>query len=538
MRIQQRIGVRRGRDRWLRPVMILGSVIVVAAVAVGGVVIARNGNDAKLTPAHSSSPTPTSNPGQSDGFPAQGFFPFSNATDEAGWQQGYETGGHSPWISDPLAVAQSWVPYYLLQKHVDQVAAQQVSATTADITLGRTITGSGVHAVVNVHLVKFHKAWIVIGASAPDGQLTISSPAPGSSVTSPVTVTGPGFGVDERATVEVRDAATPALLGQAQTGMFGNGTQQWSAQVGFTPAKAAVGVIVVSIASPADGGVGEFTAQKVVFNTSPPSNAGSGFYGVVNGAIEHFTGGGKPEGVVPDSANYAAVSEVRRVGGMLYFTAGASTCPGQIRSIPTSGGTSTPLLTADNGYGITGFDISGDGRATYFESGCGGRAGNGKLVFQMPGGTDNAVEFPSLPPSITGDPVWESDGVHIDAFVRTGMSGYLGRYNSTTGTNPQPNKNACPGFDVNSGMPSALTTAPDGTLWFAVQTGTSMQVISCASGTPTVQMSVTTSDTPASLSVDSSGDVLLADVNGQVWNGTAGGAQTAISGSAITSVTW
>jgi hypothetical protein len=67
-----------------------------------------------------------------------------------------------------------------------------------------------------------------------------------------------------------------------------------------------------------------------------------------------------------------------------------------------------------------------------------------------------------------------------------------------------------------------------------------MQVLSCSGGTPTVETTVTkTNDTPASLSVDAAGDVLLADAAGHVWNVTAGGGEAAISnGSPFTSVTW
>jgi hypothetical protein len=236
------------------------------------------------------------------------------------------------------------------------------------------------------------------------------------------------------------------------------------------------------------------------------------------------------------------VVEVRHVGDTLYFTAGNATCPSTLYSAPANGGAPTPELKADPGFEITGFSVTAAGRPVYFESGCGSNAGTGKLVFPAfgHGPGEHTVTFASLPPVIDGDPVWESDSQHADAFVRTGMEGYLARFDSQHGNKTMPSANACPGFDVNNGMPGALTTAPDGTLWFAVQTGTSMQVLSCSGGTPTVETTVTkTNDTPASLSVDAAGDVLLADAAGHVWNVTAGGGEAAISnGSPFTSVTW
>lgn len=539
MRIQQRIGVRRTRDRWLRPVMVLGSVVVVAAIAVGGVAIARHGNGANTVgPAQSSTPTPTANPVSTDGFPAQAFFPFAGKAEEAAWEQEF-AGGHSPWQSDPVAVSEAWAQNYVKQGTDVVESSKSVNATSADVTMSRDI-GGNTHPVTIVHLVKFHNAWLVTGASSPDGELVIASPAPGASVTSPLTVSGPGFGVEQRANVQVRDAETPELLGEARTGMFGNGTEQWSASPSFTPSQDGVGVIVVSIASPADGGVGEFTAQKVVFGNSSSTNTSAGFYGVVNGSIEKFSGGGAPQGPVAGSDAHGTVAEVHDVGGTLYFTAGATDCAPTLYSVPTSGGTAVGVADADAGYGITGFDVAADGRVVYFETGCGTNGGKAKLVFPhfSHGPSGRTIDFQSMPPAIVGDPVWESDGVHVDAFVRTGMSGYFARYDSATSTSTMPRANACAGYDVNNAMPGALTTAPEGTLWFAVQTGTSMQVISCGGDTPTVQMTVSANNTPASLSVDASGDVLLADVDGHVWSGTPDGSQTAITGSSITSVTW
>lgn len=532
MRIQQRIGDGRSRRRWLRPVLAVGSVVVVVAAVIGGIAIARNDNNAKVTPAHSTTPTANGE------FPAQGFFPFTTAAEEAAWEQQYAD-GHSPWISDPGAVSESWVQNYLKQGADVVLGAKSVAGSSADVTMTRRIGGTE-HPVTVVHLVKFGQAWIVTGASAPDGQLRIASPRPGESVTSPLTVSGPGYGVDERATVELRDAETPALLGQAQTGMFGNGTAQWSASVPFAASNDGFGVIVVSVDSPADGGVGVITAEKVEFTEASPAPSTAPFYGVQGGAIERFDASGKPQGPVGDTTSLGTVSEVQRVGGAVFFTVGAAGCPAEIRSFPVGGGASVPVASADHGYGITGFGVSGDGaRVAFFESGCGSAAGQGKLVFSSPGGVDRTIDFPSLPPVIVGGPVWESDGVHVDAFVRTGMEGYLARYNSTKGNNPMPSANACPGYDVNNGLPGAVTTAPDGTLWFAVQTGTSMQVWSCANAHPTVVGSVAFNDTPGALAVDGAGDFLLTDTSGKLWRamGQAGPEELSTPG-AVTSVSW
>jgi hypothetical protein len=201
------------------------------------------------------------------------------------------------------------------------------------------------------------------------------------------------------------------------------------------------------------------------------------------------------------------------------------------------------VVTADRDYGIVGFDLSSDGSdLTYFESaGCNqSRAGSGRLVFaDLSGGSNRYIDFPSEPPAIIGDPVWESDGVHVDAFVRTGMQGYLARYNSTSGTKQTPSEDACGQFDPATQLTGAVTVGPDGTLWFAGQTGQSMQVLSCKDGQPNVELTVPVNGTPTSLAVDADGNVLLADSDGKVWSGSAGGTPTELSvNGGVTSVSW
>jgi hypothetical protein len=547
MRIQQRIGARRTQQRWTRPLLVMGSVVVVAAVAVGAVTIARSNDSAKVTPSDRA-PSSTTEPVGVGGFPAQGFFPFSTAAEEATWEQQYAD-GDMPWIADPVGVATSWVPNYLEAKDVDQVVSKDQTATKADVTLGRNQSEGGLHPVVVVHLVKFHKAWIVTGASDPQNLLTISSPEAGATVDTPLTVTGPGFGVDEVAKVELREAETPDLIAEAPTDGFGNGTPQWSATLGsahFHPTKpmAQPAVLVVYTLSAADGGVAQLTAQKVVLGLqSAPAATGAGFYGVQGGVIERFEASGAPQGPVDGSSTKGTVFEVRQFDSGLYFTAKVGDCLPTLYSLPTGGGTPTEVVTADKDYGIVGFDLSADGtKLTYLESsGCNqSRAGMGKLVFEnLTDGSRRTIDFPSEPPAIIGDPVWEADGVHVDAYVRTGMEGYLARYDSTKGSDATPSSNPCGEYDPATQLTGALDTDADGTLWFAGQTGASMQVLSCKDGQPNVELTVSVNDSPTALSVNPDGQILLTDSSGRVWAGSAGGTPKQLRvGGGVTSATW
>jgi hypothetical protein len=539
-RIQQRVGARQARLRWLRPALAGAAAVIVVGGAVGGYAIAKNGNGnqtVNISTPTSQTPEPVAT---ASGYPTAAIFPFTDATDEEAWEAQYANGS-SPWVSDPTAVTESWIERYLLQKG-SFIYSAGTSDTQSNVTVSRKIGGDE-QIVTVVHLVKYANAWLVTAASDPAGELQFSMPAANTAVTSPLTVSGPAYGVDEQATVEIRNAETPDLFGQADTGAFGNGAAQWSATVPFT-ATSDAGVIVATVASPADGKVGTLAAEKVTFGASSGHTAGaSDVYVAQDGSIVMINPAtGASYGSVPGVEGN--VFEVHQYSDSLYYTVRTGDCLPTLYSVPASGGTPTAVATADPDYGIVGFDLSPDGsKLTYLESsGCHqSMAGKGKLVFEnISDQTTREIEFPSEPPAILGDPVWESDNVHVDAFVREGMQGYLGRYDSTSGDSPQPSTNACTGYQPDGGMANAIAaTAPDGTLWFANQTGTSMQVVSCANDTPKVEFNTPENDTPKSMSVNANGQVLLLGTSGKVyeWPGT-GRAEELGAATAVTSVTW
>ncbi|HVY10774.1 MAG TPA: hypothetical protein VHB18_11600 [Mycobacteriales bacterium] len=542
MKIQQRVTAREARMRWLRPALAGGTAVVVIAAGIGGYAIAKQ-HDGKASVVVTNTPpdTPTPTP-VAGGYPTAAIFPFTTAAGEQSWEKQFKQGS-SPWVSDPTAVTESWLQYYLLQHGTFSYSAQTADGSS-DVTVSRKLGGTD-HAVSVVHLVQYHHAWLVTGASDPAGQLAFTAPTPGAAVTSPVSVSGPGYGVDMMAKVEVRNAETPDLFGQANTGQFGNGSAHWSASVPFT-ATSDAGVIVATVASEADGGLATLTAEKVTFSAASATPSAGSFYGAQNGRLAKFNGQtGAKEGDLDAASNEGDVTEVRQYGDTLYFTARVGDCIPTLYSMPTDGGSSPAVVaSADPNYGIVGFDLSADGtKLTYLESsGCHqSMAGKGKLVFaNLADGSSHTIDFPSEPPAIIGDPVWEADGSHVDAFVRTGNGGYLARYDSTSGTNPAPNANACSGYDINDGMPGAVTTGPDRSLWFAVQTGTSMQVISCDGTTPTVKFTVPKNDTPTSLAVNAAGSALLTDSSGDTWTWTPGqtSPRALSEASNVTSPTW
>jgi hypothetical protein len=541
-RIQQRVGARQSRMRWLRPALAGAAAVIVAGGAVGGYAIAKNGNG-NQTVKFANTPSPTAVPVDTSGFPAQGIFPFTTASGEQAWQQQYESGGSMPWVTSPQAVAESWVENYLKQPGLSTLG-NATNGAVSSITMGRVANGNP-QPVTVVSLVQYQKAWIVTRAYDPFGKLQFSDPAPNTAVTSPLTVDGPGYGVDEQATIEIRNAETPDLLGQGQTGPFGNGTAQWSATVPFT-ATSDAGVVVATVASAADGKVGTLAAEKVTFGSagSAPTATTHDIYAVQDGSIVLINPAtGASYGSVPGVVGN--VFEVHQYGDSLYYTVRVGDCLPTLYSIPTTGGTPTAVASAeDSDYGIVGFDLSPDGtKLTYLESsGCHqSMAGKGKLVFEnLSDSSTRKIDFPSEPPFIAGDPVWESDNVHVDAFLRTGNQGYLARYDSTTGDSADPSTNACTGYQPAGGMANAIAaTAPDGTLWFANQTGTSIEVVSCANNTPKVEFNTTENDTPKAMAVSADGNVLLIGDSGKtwLWQGQANPTELT-SASGLTSITW
>ncbi|HVW80156.1 MAG TPA: Gmad2 immunoglobulin-like domain-containing protein [Mycobacteriales bacterium] len=537
-RIQQRVAARQSRYRWLRPALAGAAAVIVVGGAVGGYAVANHGKgDATVTPENSGTPTPVVT---ASSFPTTAIFPFTKVADERAWEAEYAQGS-MPFASDPTAVTESWIEHYLLEKGHFSFTAQ-TDGGQSDVTVSRTI-GAAKQAVTVVHLVQYDHAWLVTGASDAGGALQFSAPLPGTAVSSPVTVTGPAYGVDEQATVEVRDGETPDLFGEAQTGPFGNGSAQWSATVPFT-ATSDSGVLVVTVASPADGKVGELAAEKVTFgattgHTAAPETA----YAVEGGSLVKLNPTtGASEGSVAAANAEGTVTEVHVQDGSLEFTAGPPGCAATLYAMPVAGGTPAVAARADSGDEITGFTVGVQGRVVYFERGCGPDAGQGKLVFPTfgHGPSGSEVSFPSLPPLVVGDPAVEPDNLHVDAFVRTGNEGYLARYDIGTTKSATPSTSACPGFDPAGGLAAAaLTTDANGTLWFAWQTGTGIQVVQCADNRPAVAFTTTENDTPSSLSINPQGQALLATTTGKLWRWNGSGDPTELSDVAgATSIAW
>jgi len=294
-RIQQRVQARDLRARWLRPALALGSAAVLAGAGVAAAVLVNNsGNDSVgITPGGLNSSQPsassTNEPIVLAPFPAQAIFPFTTISDEQGWQQDYNNGG-TTWQADPTQVATRWVQDYLDQPSVDHVISVADDNGDKLVTLGRVLQGEGnnLFPVTAVHLTKYDAAWIVTSASDPNNYMTISSPTPGSTIKTPVTVTGPGFGVDEGIRLDVRDATSATSYGTANI-TVGNGIKEWSQGVNFNRPAAPIGALVAVDTSNADGGPARIVAEQVQFSPAEPNQPPPYFYAVKDNRITKYT---------------------------------------------------------------------------------------------------------------------------------------------------------------------------------------------------------------------------------------------------------
>jgi hypothetical protein len=565
-RIQQRVSARRARLRWMRPTLALTSVAVLAIAGIGAyaVVHGDGGTDRVLpvpatqppteTPTTEPTPSQTTPPPASVAFPKRAIFPFTSAKDERAWEQ-QAAAGHSPWQGDPRSVATYWVTNFLQLSSVNKFVRQtNFTPSKVDVTLGRMQSDAGSQrqiAVTTVHLVKYAKAWIVTGATDDSRLLRITSPAAGAKVTSPVVASGPGFGADEAAAVQVRAATAPASYGEGHTGSFG--VRGWSAHVSFSTPTSSVGVLVVVETSQADSLPSRVTAEQVRFGTSSVSAGPQYFYGIKDARVTKFAArNGAVVDYLTDPQPGGGASDPQLVGSDVYFLRATGPCSQALHKVSTATSDNTPreqpVASPDDGYAITGYAVSTPQRYTYYEQACdGNRSPQAKLVFidsmNDTSTSKRSIAFQGQPPMVVADPAYEptSGRAYVDAIVRTGTGSYLARFDEFSTTSPTPSRNACPGYDTNNGRPWALETDASGVIWFATQTGSSMQVWKCAAGSSTAAVAFTVPGNrqPADVDVSSTGSVLLTDTNGDIWRWDGSGdAQQLSPNQPVTDVTW
>ncbi|WP_231509366.1 Gmad2 immunoglobulin-like domain-containing protein [Nocardia sp. NRRL WC-3656] len=232
-------------------VMVVAAVaVVLAAVAMyfsltrdGGDDGAASGSSTAATPVvpglppETASSSPESTPGSpTTGFAYQPLWPFAGDEDAAAWQRAYREGGHQPWRLDAATIAVMFTQQYLGYRNVDKAVTTDVRGEQAWVSVGFDNPGGRPAVAAVLHLARIGAGgdapWEVVGSE--DSTLTVTGPAYGSTVRSPVAASGRITGVDESLRVQLRrvDAARP--VGEV-AGIAAGGTDSpWQATVPFT----------------------------------------------------------------------------------------------------------------------------------------------------------------------------------------------------------------------------------------------------------------------------------------------------------------
>jgi hypothetical protein len=181
-------------------------------------------------------------------FRYQSLWPFADIAQANAWQAAYREGGHQPWHLDPAMTAQSFTQGYLGYTELDSVTTQRLSRREAWIGVGYALPNErGPATAAVIHLVRLgddkDSPWEVVGTD--DTMLSLTRPAYGSAITSPVTVGGRISGVDENLRVRILELQSE-VVGESDPIPAGGMHTPWSAQVAFTAPQGKVLTIAVS----------------------------------------------------------------------------------------------------------------------------------------------------------------------------------------------------------------------------------------------------------------------------------------------------
>ncbi|MCM6775406.1 hypothetical protein NDR87_15985 [Nocardia sp. CDC159] len=185
----------------------------------------------------------------SDTFPYPPLWPFVDEAAASAWEVAYGEGGLQPWHLDPGQTALYFASYYLGYANIDKVVSSSVRGAEAWVGVGFERPGGGLATAAVVHLVRFgpppDAPWEVVGTQ--DTTLSVTAPAYGARVTSPLTVGGLVTGVDESLRVQVRAIPAPEPLGVSEPIPAGGTDSPWSTTVALRDG--CVGALTVAVAT-------------------------------------------------------------------------------------------------------------------------------------------------------------------------------------------------------------------------------------------------------------------------------------------------
>lgn len=263
-----------GRPSRTRLIVILVSVVVVVAGGLTAAVLLTrpSGNQAAqgtptttvLAPPTASTtapptapattspvPRPTTTSPPANSFRYVPLWPFASQAEAVAWEEGFRSGGHQPWHLRAADTALSFTQGYLGYTNVDTVLRVDTAGREDWVTVGfANPNGQPVTSAV-LHLARFggdqDAPWEVVGSR--DTTLTLTRPAYGSTVRSPVGVGGLITGVDESLRVQVRSLGRETALGRSAAVPAGGDRTPWRTTVSFTAVPKSVGAVTIAVAT-------------------------------------------------------------------------------------------------------------------------------------------------------------------------------------------------------------------------------------------------------------------------------------------------
>jgi hypothetical protein len=270
----------RARRWWVLSATFAAVVVLTAAVTF---LVARSGNDRSATPpapAPSASqsavvqvPAPTAKPTTDTASPSPTvaafrylpLWPFDSVADAIAWQKEALPGGHQPWRLSPDLTALAFTTGYLRFTTVDQSLGTTIDGDEAWVQVGRRAENGADFTAAVIHLARIgsgaNRPWEVVGTR--DETLSLTTPAYGASIASPVTVGGRITGVDESLRIQIRGTAEAAALGEVSGIPAGGENQPWTGQLSFRRSTGTVRTIIVSTGGHAGPGVERFAITGV-----------------------------------------------------------------------------------------------------------------------------------------------------------------------------------------------------------------------------------------------------------------------------------
>ena len=189
------------------------------------------------TPTTTATATATTGPTLGLG-PYLALWPFSTLADVQSWQRANQSGGHQPWHLDAGSTALDFTQYFLGYNDVNIVVGTTYDAAGAHVAVGYRTTSSVTSPAAVIHLVRWgtgsEAPWEVVGTD--DTTFSLTTPAYGTTVSSPLRVGGTITGADESISVTVHQNLSVTSIGSWCCLPAGGTASPWSATVSFANA--------------------------------------------------------------------------------------------------------------------------------------------------------------------------------------------------------------------------------------------------------------------------------------------------------------